>query len=215
VTAIIKAGDGTAIVAPDDARNTSISGTWGLPAGGALTGDTAENLVDDSCVGNNENSLSHVHACHSLDGSHYTSSKHPICLATWPGEVLVCLCFILKPDLGKLLSHITYRKPLYSSTIDFGKRLQDTRRTTEVFGGGRRCFERSSKRAHVQSIERTFNNEPAPEQVDLPVSFLGEGDIIAAAQERAFVPATLNRRVTYEQKAGGRIHRATHLSLVC
>jgi hypothetical protein len=215
VTAIIKAGNGTTIVAPDDARNTRVSRTWRFPLCGALTGDTAENLVDDACMGNHENSLSHVRPGQSFDRSHNASSKPPIRLAPRPAEVLVGLGFILKPELGIPLSHIIYRNPVHSSTIDFGKRLQNTQGTPEVFGSCFCCVERSSERADVQSIQSTFNNETAAEQIDLLASFFRQGDIVATAQERAFVPATLNVRVTYEQKSGAPIHCAAHLSLTC
>jgi hypothetical protein len=214
VTAIIKASNRTTIIAPHHVRDTRVSGTWRFPLCGARTGDTAENLIDDACMGNNENSLSHVPTSDSSDGTQDSPSKLPICLAAGPGEVLVGLGFILKPKLGILPSYIIYGKPVYTSTIDFGKRLQNAKGTAEVFGGGLCCVERSSKRADVNRIQVTFNSEPAAEQIDLPVSSFGQRGVVSTAQKRAFVPATLNVRVTYEQKSGAQIHCAAHLSLM-
>jgi hypothetical protein len=215
VTAIIKASNRTTIVAPHNVRDTRVSGTWRFPPRGARTGDTAENLIDDACMGNNENSLSHVLTGDSSDRTHDTPSKLSICLAAGPGEVLVSLGFILKPKLGILPSYIIYGKPVYTSAIDFSKRVQNAKGTAEVFGSGLCCVERSSERADVNRIQVTFKSEPASEQIDLPVSSFGQSGIVSTAQKRAFVSATLNVRVTYEQKGGAQIHCAAHLSLMC
>jgi hypothetical protein len=215
VTAIIKAVDTTTIAAPDDARDTRVSWTWRFPLCGALTDDSAQNLVDDACMGNNQNSLSDVLTGDNSDSSHDTPSKVRICLAARPGEVLVVLGFILEPEFGILLSHIIYRKPVDGSTIDFGKRLPNADGSTDVLGGGSCCVERSAKRAGVHRVEGTFKSEAAAEQIDLPVSFFGQSGIVSAAQKRAFVPATLHVRVADEQKGGGQVHCAAHLRLMC
>jgi hypothetical protein len=215
VTAVVKAGNTTAIVTPDNARNTRVTGTWRFPLCGALTGDAAENLVDNACMGKNENSLSHVLTGDSFNSPHDTPSKVRICFAARPGKVLVVLGFVLKPEFGILLAYIIYRKPVYTSTIDFGKRVQNAKGTAEVFGRGLCGVERSSKRADVHGVEVTFNSEPAADQIDLPVSFFGQSGIVSTAQKRAFVPATLSLRVTYEEKGGAQLHCAAHLSLMC
>jgi hypothetical protein len=202
VTAIIKACNGPRTVAPEYAGDTRVSRAGGLPPGSALAADAPENLVDNTGMCDYKNLFSDMDAGNGLNSPEDTFAKHSVCLPTWPSEVLIHLSFVLEPSLGILLPNIMYRKAVYGSTIDFSERPQDPGRRTEVFGYGSRGFESSRQRAHVNSIERTFGDQSATKQVDLPSACRRQGSIIAAAQKSVSISATVNRRVTDEPESG-------------
>src|SRR5689334_3761987 len=123
MSAIIKARNETAACTPRDPGNARVTGTGGLPPRGALTGDAAENLIDDSGMGDHKNPLARVDTGDRVDDSQDTPAKRTVCLATGPGEVLAHLGLIFQPELGIVLAHIDDRKPVHDAAIDFGQRL--------------------------------------------------------------------------------------------
>jgi hypothetical protein len=131
-------------------------------------------------VGDDENPLPDVEMRDSCNGAQDTFPKHAIALTTGPREVVVRLRFILHPDCGISLLHIMNREPIDRSTIDLGQRLYYLCRAADVLRRGICRFESSSEWANAYRVEARFSDEPAAQQIDLPVALFGQRDIMAA-----------------------------------
>jgi hypothetical protein len=134
MSAIVKALEKSAVTVPKNARETCSSGAKIGPAGSALSGDTAKNLIDDSRVSHNQNPLTWARVSDGLNRSQHTLSKPVVTLTTGPGKFFVGLSVIPVPKLGVLPLNIVDGQAIEGATIDFGKRFQNPQGTKDWRG---------------------------------------------------------------------------------
>jgi hypothetical protein len=181
VCAVIKAVETPTGVLSYDCCDTGISRAKVLPTGRVLTVHPAQDLVDHTCVGNDDYVFIGMAARDSMNSSQDPPTEMSIGFSPRPAEVIIGLQQVPPPKIAVLTLHARERPSFNAAAMDLLQRTQDPEVAEEAWRTGRGRFESTTERTAVQGRD-CLVCEPLPKLFRLETSGMTERRIVRATQ---------------------------------